>query len=1032
MSDRHSSSEESIWTPVSDDELWAGPAVIPPALADPSPPLLNTHEMDWESFERLVLVMARTLDNAYDVRRYGRLGQKQHGLDVVAFFAEQPASVYQAKRWHTFGAAELEAAVNSYSGGERPFEAERIVIAVASEVRDARTIDRLAKLRAEHSDTAIELWDRQAISDRLRVHPRIVETFFGPATAAAFCSSYPSPTPMAGVSIAADAILRGPVAHLGLADELHEGANAIEARPREAAAILARVASRLEASGFVPHASQVRDLQAKALHAAGERLQEARVRLDLGWTHLDAGDTFWAELQVRELAEWSGAPPEAVRQANALAAAIGMRRDAATTLHDLAAAVDELHESDPHITDAALVLAEEAVAARRPDLVADRARLFADLAARLPQSAQGGLIAARIRMCMADSTGGWDELASTARETYPPVVAALVLARSARHLALVPQALPSIARWRDAIAAACVEGLNDDAADWLYALRDVRVQHELIDGDLNDLHRHAQALRAAGSGMVIPERHRARERALAYLRDEKWPDALEALRRYLWRSTIGADWSGELGAHQLLGDLFVRTGRVERGISHYVTAGEHKKLIALGNSLPDAALRLPIALLTARPWERTAAFSFAAASGDLIVDTDAKDWCSAAFRVISQPQPASMFAPNPWLAAFKGFGQLALVSTEDQARQFLEFGAEWIPRSPNTYRHTDEDQIHALIGIARAHRALRGEAIDELLRALVADQQMAVAVLRHGQHLLRADPVRTSAVVGEAAAEGNLHAAIALVVAEDDMAGALQTARDRVEAALAPREHEAGVHKFGTILIETAALTRALPEEDRVRFAHGMIEFGRDVRETKVNREEALAALRTVAGWLPDRDRDELFEFALPFAEGRHESDAVPLLQGGDDPLGRFRFSFGETALWPSGLMAAAALARSSPHYVSVKRVAIAQLRNATERETHSIMVALGSIPPDDVQLPMDLFAGHPSPWVRSLAAQVWASADGADDGIGTALAHDPSPHVRGSLARNLTDAASPGVRAILASDPRRSIRWLIRDQSVS
>ena len=80
---------EDDWTPIPDDDVvWSGPTRLPPPLADPAPPLLNTHEMDWESFECLVLAMARSLDGGYDVRRYGRLGQAQHGLDVVAFFAE--------------------------------------------------------------------------------------------------------------------------------------------------------------------------------------------------------------------------------------------------------------------------------------------------------------------------------------------------------------------------------------------------------------------------------------------------------------------------------------------------------------------------------------------------------------------------------------------------------------------------------------------------------------------------------------------------------------------------------------------------------------------------------------------------------------------------------------------------------------------------------------------------------------------------------------------------------------------------------
>ncbi len=536
--------DEAGWTAIPDtDDMWAAPTELPPPLADPRPPLLNTYEMGWEPFERLVLHMARTLDGAHGVRRYGRPGQAQHGLDVVGFFTDRAPSVYQANDWQEFGAADLEKAVELYAGGRRPFDADRIVIAVATEARDTKTVEKLADLMEKHRGLQIELWDRQEISDRLRNQPQLVTTHFGAATAAAFCATTPPPAAaQPPASIAADAILRGPMVHLQLADDLRRAEESFAERPAEAAELLATIADRLEGSGFVPHAAPVREQQAKALRAAGRRAEEAWVRIDLGWRQLEAGDPFSAGIQVREIAEWGNeAPDNVVRCTNALSAVTGFRHEHAVTLDQVAEAFDALRDEDPHRIDAALTLAEEAVAARRQDLVEARAELLEQLAGSVPQDDAGQLIAARLGMCVADCGDGWAELVATARDTYPPKVTALVMARyDARHLALVPQPESSVARWRDAIEHACVEGLNDDAADWLYALRGVRIQNGLIGSDINDLHRHAQALRGAGYGTLLPEPYRARERALAYLRDEKWPNALEALRRYLWRSVIGA------------------------------------------------------------------------------------------------------------------------------------------------------------------------------------------------------------------------------------------------------------------------------------------------------------------------------------------------------------------------------------------------------------------------------------------------------------------------------------------------------------
>jgi hypothetical protein len=449
----------------------------------------------------------------------------------------------------------------------------------------------------------IDLWDRQEISDLLRNHPQLVTTHFGAATAAAFCAIGPSQGAAAPEAlISADAVLRGPIAHLGLVDELRSAEEAVQDRPDEAAELLAGVAARLESSGFVPHAAPIRELQARALRAAGRRIDEAWVRIDLGWQHLDAGDPLSADTQMRHIAEGGEEAPEnVVRCANALAAATGLRRDYAVTIEHLSETVDALMEGDPHRVDAALALAEEAVASRQPEIIQARDELLRQLAASTRHNADGNFTAARLLACVADCCGGWDQFAATARDTYAPRVTAFVLARHARYLALLPQPEASVARWRDAIERACIEELNDDAADWLYAVRATRIQNGQISADINDLHRHAQALRAAGQGSLLPEPYSARERGLASLRDQEWAAALEALRRYLWRSTIGADWAGELDAHKLLGDLFAKTGRANEAVRNYIVSGERKKLEDLATALRDEPVRLPIDLVTPRP-----------------------------------------------------------------------------------------------------------------------------------------------------------------------------------------------------------------------------------------------------------------------------------------------------------------------------------------------------------------------------------------------------------------------------------------------
>jgi hypothetical protein len=138
-----------------------------------------------------------------------------------------------------------------------------------------------------------------------------------------------------------------------------------------------------------------------------------------------------------------------------------------------------------------------------------------------------------------------------------------------------------------------------------------------------------------------------------------------------------------------------------------------------------------------------------------------------------------------------------------------------------------------------------------------------------------------------------------------------------------------------------------------------------------------------------------------------------------------FRFSLGDASLALAGLIAAAALARTAAQYATIQRTAVAQLRHATDQTAHQIAVALASLPAEQVTLPVELLAGHPSPWVRALAAVVWAQRPDQPKEIGVRLAQDPSRHVRESLTSSLgDDDRHAGVRTVLAEDPRRSVRW--------
>ncbi|MET7375854.1 hypothetical protein [Micromonospora arida] len=412
--------------------------------------------------------------------------------------------------------------------------------------------------------------------------------------------------------IAADAVLRGPVAHLGEAERLQQAEERVSEAPSEAAGLFDQVAVALEASPFAQHASLVRTKQAKALEAAKDYEAAGLLRVELGWRSYRAGDSFSVGQHVNALAGYQDYLSETtIRSASGLSATGAFGYERRVRLEQIAAAFDSMIEGDKGRIECGLALAEQAIAWRRTDLLITRITVLRAMADDTPAGDAGLALRARILMCVAEASGNWDELVNSARHVYPPMVTAWIAARHARYLSLAKQPDEAVQRWLDAIDGAIQAGTNESAASWLYGQRGTRMQYGKIEGDPNDLHRLAQALKASGSGSVLLEPAPLAERAALRMLDQKWPDALQSLHQYLYYSAISASWEAEQAAHVRFGDLFSATGVVEEAIRHYVWAGNSKKLQQLAKALPDRPIHFGPPSNNAPHWERIASFKFA-------------------------------------------------------------------------------------------------------------------------------------------------------------------------------------------------------------------------------------------------------------------------------------------------------------------------------------------------------------------------------------------------------------------------------------
>jgi hypothetical protein len=840
------------------------------------------------------------------------------------------------------------------------------------------------------------------------------------------------PRPRSRPRVSAGAILRGPVAHLGLAKQLDDADGKFETDPATAGGIYGVIADKLQSSPYASHALRIRARQADAFRAAGDNTKAVTADLALIAAALSSGDPGLALITADKLRRQQPEVPDSlVRTVNTLAALAAYEHDPKVTLDSAAIEFDTTEPGDPYRILVGTLLAEHAVAAGRPDIIRERADVLSGIVSTAGWDEAGRLADVRLRACIADATHDWELLARTARTSYPPRVAALLLARHGRYLAMTQAPQGAIDRYNDAIEKACEAGTFADAADWQFAIRLIRVTYGVGTlADLDEPYRLAQASRAAGDDSVMPSPTPALDVVLSDLLDSRLPDALAALRRYRRHAVALADWRAEREAGTRLGDVYTAAGEPVTAIRYYIACGENEPLTKMAEQLPEEPLPLqaPTDLAGKPPWERAASYVIAGSAADLLTDSDAAGWAAAALDEFTRTPPMPSLTVSPALEACKAFGRLADATTEEQARQFLDHADSWVEREPNHYRHTDAAHAEALVRIASVHPALRQDAVNQMCRALIADQRMAEIVLSSGPKWLRAEPSTVSAVCAEAASDGHMYAALAIIVAGTDPAPAVPAALKMLGVLTSPRIHVPGLIEFAGGWQEAATLTLALQPPDRAQLADAMTAVLTDTDEPAWNRQLALAALATVGRHLIDPDRDRFFPIALQAARGdlanSTDDDSSPSGQ-----LDRFRIITGDPAFRFDGLLAAAALANTPDQYESVIDLAYELMPPANPHQANRLASALSLLPKSGRALldPRSL-AGHESDWIRALAAGLWCTVDGQPPQVGRRLAADPSGNVRRSLASHLPDKPQyEGLRNKLGHDIRRSVRIALK-----
>lgn len=146
------------------------------------PQNLPLNELRWDDFERLCLTLVQLDSDVEYCQRYGTPGQAQGGIDLYARLkGTGEFGVYQCKKVKRFGPAAVKKAVSRFKKGPWAGKANYFILCISIDGAEKEFADeyesQVRLLKATGVDFPI--WDANEISTKLKLHPKIVDDFFG-------------------------------------------------------------------------------------------------------------------------------------------------------------------------------------------------------------------------------------------------------------------------------------------------------------------------------------------------------------------------------------------------------------------------------------------------------------------------------------------------------------------------------------------------------------------------------------------------------------------------------------------------------------------------------------------------------------------------------------------------------------------------------------------------------------------------------------------------------------------------------------
>jgi energy-coupling factor transporter ATP-binding protein EcfA2 len=149
-------------------------------------------QLSWKDFEKLCYRLIRLESNIEHCQQYGVEGEEQHGIDIYARVGgSEKYRAYQCKNEKDFGPAKISSAVEKFISGEWLSKSDSFVLCTRESLRQtnrAEELEKQAKILEPHGVTLLP-WDEEELCSKLKLHPEIVDDFFGRAWVKAFCGA---------------------------------------------------------------------------------------------------------------------------------------------------------------------------------------------------------------------------------------------------------------------------------------------------------------------------------------------------------------------------------------------------------------------------------------------------------------------------------------------------------------------------------------------------------------------------------------------------------------------------------------------------------------------------------------------------------------------------------------------------------------------------------------------------------------------------------------------------------------------------